>query len=203
MTEALADMAITAGLPRRQKRRPKNKVGKDQLDLFPASSGAPKASRNSKTVHERRRMLLGHDVGDRHGEAREGDARDWRDEYGEGREGDGRDSMPPAVAGEASGADQPAPFPSSPEAPDKQLTEPIPELARLIKATPAGMAHWAGTGPSGATCGACMFYEYFDNKMKRVPNRCLLFHLSTKTHCKTPISEITPACKYFGTLPDA
>jgi hypothetical protein len=32
MTEALADMAITAGLPRRQKRQPKNKAGKDQLD---------------------------------------------------------------------------------------------------------------------------------------------------------------------------
>jgi hypothetical protein len=151
-------------------------------------------------------MLLGHDVGDRHGEAREGDARDGRDKHGEGREGDGRDSMPSAGAGEAPGAsnpvDQPAPFPASPEAPDKHLTEPNPELARLIKATPAGMAHWSGTGLSGAACGACMYYDYFDAKMKHHPDRCLLFHLSTKTHCKTPISERTPACKYFRSLPD-
>jgi hypothetical protein len=104
MTEDLADMAITAGLPRRQKCRPK-KVGKDQLDLFPAPAAPSKPSGNStraqRTVHERRHMLLG---------------------------------LPPAEL---------APSTASPTKEehafreDKHLTEPNPELARLIQSPPA------------------------------------------------------------------
>jgi hypothetical protein len=32
-------------------------------------------------------------------------------------------------------------------------------LAAQIRATPAGMATWAGTGPSGRTCGQCRHFN--------------------------------------------
>ena len=32
-------------------------------------------------------------------------------------------------------------------------------LAAQIRATPAGMASWAGTGPSGNTCGQCRHFN--------------------------------------------
>jgi hypothetical protein len=35
------------------------------------------------------------------------------------------------------------------------LTSVNPTLDRLAAATDCGQAHWAGTGPEGATCGQC------------------------------------------------
>jgi hypothetical protein len=158
-TEDLTDMAMTSGLPRKQKRRLKAKKG--QLDLFPPALAAP-----VKPSGGNRRLL----------------------------------DLPLT--------DQPAPQKSEPRASprppphtlsgaNKHLTEPNPELARLIKWTPDGMAYWAGTGPSETTCGSCLYYEYFDAKGKAHWNRCLLFYASTKTSCKTTIAKRTPSCKYF------
>jgi hypothetical protein len=44
------------------------------------------------------------------------------------------------------------------------LTEPNPELAALVKATPPGMAHWAGTGPAGKVCRDCAAWVLIDNR---------------------------------------
>jgi hypothetical protein len=92
-----------------------------------------------------------------------------------------------------------SPCPPSPteHAPEEHLTEPNTELALLIKATPAGMAHWAGTGPNGATCRECEHYDYFDAKMKRHPNGCVLYYANMRANCKTPIPARTPACWFF------
>ena len=34
-----------------------------------------------------------------------------------------------------------------------------PELDRQVRQTYAGQAHWAGTGPQGATCGKCSHWS--------------------------------------------
>jgi hypothetical protein len=94
----------------------------------------------------------------------------------------------------------PSPTEHAPES--KRLTEPNTELARLIQRTPAGMAHWAGTGPSGATCGKCEHYDYFDAKMKRYPNGCVVYYASMRINCKTPIPARTPACRFFRKCDD-
>ena len=79
----------------------------------------------------------------------------------------------------------------------KHLSEPNLELARLVRATPHGMAHWAGTGPVGATCGRCTHYGYFDQNGRRKPNGCARYFALMHAHGKYPLPETTPACKYF------
>jgi hypothetical protein len=37
-----------------------------------------------------------------------------------------------------------------------------PELAAMMRATRAGQAHWAGTGPAGETCGQCGHLGYWE-----------------------------------------
>lgn len=40
------------------------------------------------------------------------------------------------------------------------LTEPDKQLAQWVKDTPAGMAHWSGTGPEFKTCRECVFFDH-------------------------------------------
>jgi hypothetical protein len=80
----------------------------------------------------------------------------------------------------------------------KYLTEPNPELAKLIRATPHGMAHWAGTGPAGASCDRCAHYGYFDQNGRRKPNGCALYFARTGVHGRDQLPKGTPACKYFN-----
>jgi hypothetical protein len=82
----------------------------------------------------------------------------------------------------------------------KHLTEPNPVLAKFIRATPHGMAHWAGTGPTGAMCGQCANFGYFDWNGRHKPNGCALYFALTGVHGKHPLPEVTPACKYFNGL---
>lgn len=79
----------------------------------------------------------------------------------------------------------------------KHLTEPNQELARLVRATPHGMAHWAGTGPAGATCGRCTHYGYSVWTGHRKPNNCALYYSRMGVHGRRPLPETTPSCKYF------
>ena len=39
-----------------------------------------------------------------------------------------------------------------------------PELAAQMRATKPGQAHWAGTGPSGKTCGDCAHLGYWKQR---------------------------------------
>lgn len=81
------------------------------------------------------------------------------------------------------------------------LTEPDPELARLREKTPPGMAHWAGTGPEGKTCGGCnhwgYWYETRAGISKRKTSCCEVYYRHLHIHGGS-LPATTPACKYFG-----
>jgi hypothetical protein len=87
----------------------------------------------------------------------------------------------------------------------KHLTEPNPDLAEQVKRTPQGMAHWAGSGPEGATCGGCSHYGYWyttwTNKKRRKPSGCELYYRRMHTHPDSPLPKATAACKYFEPKP--
>ena len=80
------------------------------------------------------------------------------------------------------------------------LTQPNPELAGLISATPFGMAHWSGTGPAGATCGKCAHYGYSytteSGKDSRKLSACEKYWRMTSRHGGSLAAQ-QPACKYF------
>jgi hypothetical protein len=85
------------------------------------------------------------------------------------------------------------------------LTSIDPELDKRVKATPPGMAHWAGTGPDGATCGQCRHYGYdtplrnaHDNVIGTVEklNSCRRFFELMRRHGK-PLPPLTPSCRHF------
>jgi hypothetical protein len=87
------------------------------------------------------------------------------------------------------------------------LTNPNPELARLVARTPKGaMMHWAGScSDANATCAGCQHYgftEVIRNKagdtIKTVnhPAGCALYYKYMKKAGK-PLKQDTAACKYF------
>ena len=60
--------------------------------------------------------------------------------------------------------------------------------------TVPGMAHFAGTGPAGRTCGECRFLV----KVPRGNNqRCEKYRQMMDEYGAVNIPETTPACKYF------
>jgi hypothetical protein len=77
-------------------------------------------------------------------------------------------------------------------------------LDHQIRTTYAGQAHFANTGPFGATCGECAFWGYYKrvrnkagDNVKAVHRRgCEKFYQLTGRH-----GEIVPAnaaaCRYF------
>jgi hypothetical protein len=79
-----------------------------------------------------------------------------------------------------------------------------PELTRQIKQTVRGMAHFAGTGPAGATCGQCDHLGYVqqiynaagDVTHTRHSGGCAkFFHLTQSGGPAVP--RTTPACRHF------
>jgi hypothetical protein len=77
------------------------------------------------------------------------------------------------------------------------LTEPNPELAALVRNTSAGMAHWAGTGPAGKTCGECDFFVHVEIDLG-TSTRCDKYRQMMNGKRGTErIPENTQACKYF------
>src|SRR5262245_3700734 len=79
-----------------------------------------------------------------------------------------------------------------------------PELASQIRRSRAGQAHFAGTGPFGATCGECIFLSYWKKilnargdtiRSERVGG-CERFHQLTGKHGAV-VPPGTEACRYF------
>jgi hypothetical protein len=70
------------------------------------------------------------------------------------------------------------------------------EAERLRAATHVGMPHWAGTSPTGGTCGDCVFFKF--SPKTRVVGKCqkkLPGVQRPTTVDAWPAS--TPACKYL------
>jgi hypothetical protein len=72
------------------------------------------------------------------------------------------------------------------------------------KLTAPGQAHFAGTGPTGKTCGECKFKGYRRRIVKKsgefskavTSAGCAKFFELTRTHGPA-ISKFQQACKYF------
>jgi hypothetical protein len=78
------------------------------------------------------------------------------------------------------------------------------ELEQQIRRTEPGQAHWAGSGPPGATCCACQFLGYW----RHIRNESGDILRSTKSHgCEQffkltgkhgpAVSRGADACRYF------
>jgi hypothetical protein len=66
-----------------------------------------------------------------------------------------------------------------------------PILAEQISASRPGMAHFAATGPLGATCKQCSYWQNATGK-----RRCAKYRQLTG-HSGPPIAGILEACRYF------
>ena len=81
------------------------------------------------------------------------------------------------------------------------LTSTNPELEQQVRCTPAGMAHWSGTGPIGATCKQCAHYGDIasdDGRTRR--NRCAKYRALTGS-IGGVVPGDTPACRHFLVRP--
>jgi hypothetical protein len=79
---------------------------------------------------------------------------------------------------------------------DATLTQPDPEFTQKLRQTVPGMAHFAGTGRVGATCGKCRYLIQDTHRGKRF-ERCQKF--TELMHCTGPsVRKLTPACRYFS-----
>jgi hypothetical protein len=85
------------------------------------------------------------------------------------------------------------------------LTTINPEFDRLVKATPPGMAHWAGTGPTNTTCEQCKHYGYsapirngLGDTISTVKKDkcCRKFFDLMRCHGK-PLLPSTPSCRHY------
>ena len=79
-----------------------------------------------------------------------------------------------------------------------------PEFVAMVRATRAGQAHWAGTGPAGKTCGQCSYLGYWeqvrnsagDNVYSRHRAGCAKFFQLTGKHGAV-IPPSACACRHF------
>jgi hypothetical protein len=79
-----------------------------------------------------------------------------------------------------------------------------PELVNQIRRTVRGMAHWAGSGPAGATCGECVHLGYekrtFNDSGDVIraarSNGCKKFYELTGKHGPA-VPPSCAACRYF------
>ena len=79
-----------------------------------------------------------------------------------------------------------------------------PKLAAKIRKTHPGQAHWAGSGPSGATCGDCVHLGYYrkhvnfngDATHTQWTGGCAEFHRLTGKHGPV-IRQCAEACRHF------
>lgn len=77
-----------------------------------------------------------------------------------------------------------------------------PELEKAEARTAPGMAHWAGTGPAGATCGKCAFYGYaYVDKYgdaRRKQSACgMFFKMMMQKQHGDSLDPQQIGCKYF------
>jgi hypothetical protein len=81
------------------------------------------------------------------------------------------------------------------------LTSTNRELEQQVRCTPAGMAHWVGTGPVGATCKGCAFFRDIPRDNGRTwHNRCKQYRALTG-EIGGGIPRDTPACRHFQARP--
>ena len=59
----------------------------------------------------------------------------------------------------------------------------------------SGMAYFSGTGPSGSTCGKCVFYGF-----KEMEKKCTKYR-EFAHEWGSNIKKTQPACKYFEPAP--
>ena len=78
-------------------------------------------------------------------------------------------------------------------------------LTHQIRTTRPGMAHWANSGPFGATCGQCAHFGYWKQvrnaagniaKTTRINGGCAKFLALTGKHGPA-VPANAAACKYF------
>ncbi len=90
------------------------------------------------------------------------------------------------------------------------LTNPYSDDTQSkITSTPAGMAHWAASGPEGKTCRECNFMlkhgHYSANSKKRAgrlkPIKCAK-HESMMGRPGASFEPGTPACRFFEQNPN-
>jgi hypothetical protein len=90
----------------------------------------------------------------------------------------------------------------------RNLTTPNQQIEDYEKTTTPGMAHWAGTGPAGATCGKCKFWSYFETVWRgdhtvtvKHGARCEKYWRMTGRHGTETIEEKTSACRHYEARP--
>lgn len=84
--------------------------------------------------------------------------------------------------------------------PTLHLTEPNPQLAAAQRKTPHGMAHWAGTGPQGATCRGCKhwgFSGYLAATGLLKDSHCDKYTRMMNGEAGGRLAHYQSACKYF------
>jgi len=77
------------------------------------------------------------------------------------------------------------------------LTEPNKELAEQVRNTIPGMAHWAGTGPKGSTCGTCKNLVDIQWGVGRTTRCQKYYSMMNKKWGPKKIDPQTPSCKYY------
>jgi hypothetical protein len=77
-----------------------------------------------------------------------------------------------------------------------KLTQPNPEFAQQLRRSTPGMAHFADTGPFGATCGGCSYLARFVRRAKHL-DRCAKFTELMQGQVGDSVPRNTPACRYF------
>jgi hypothetical protein len=74
----------------------------------------------------------------------------------------------------------------------RHLTSTNPALEAAYRATPPGMAHWAGSGPVGRTCGQCLYLVGH----KRKHHRCYKY-FQLMGRWSGEIARVTASCRHF------
>jgi hypothetical protein len=83
-------------------------------------------------------------------------------------------------------------------------------IARQIRTTHRGMAHFANTGPFGATCGECIYLGYFRQHFTKAGDPikathhggCRKFHELTGEHGPV-VPKHAAACRHFKRKEDS
>ena len=78
------------------------------------------------------------------------------------------------------------------------------EISEACRLSPPGMAYFAGTGPAGAICKECSFFQY-DAATPYTPMRCAKYVAMMKTAGQNRpavfrVPPSTAACKYFDPI---
>jgi hypothetical protein len=88
---------------------------------------------------------------------------------------------------------------------NEHYTQPNPELERIRRQTYAGMAHWAGSGPSDKTCRECVYWVHYHNQYhskngpyqgKLQDARCTKY-LDLMGHVGMAFPDDAKACMFF------